>query len=73
MVFYEARADLLVCEKFDPGVGEYAEERGGVAFEQPSGAVGEIYVLYGNRKPTPFACVLGEVRVGSLEEDLDTV
>lgn len=73
MVFYDAAADLLVGEEFDPCVGEDAEEGGGVAFEETADARVDVDVPYGYGQPTPLAGVFREIGVGGLEEDFDAV
>lgn len=66
-------AELLVGEKFDGGVGEYAEERGRVAAEEPAHARLGVDVAHCGHDPEPGARVFGELWVGGLEENFHPV
>lgn len=69
----EDRADLLVGEEFDGCVGEYTEEGCRVASEETADAVLTVDVSHGCYHTEPGTGVFGELRIGGLEEDLDTV
>ncbi len=66
-------AELLVGEEFDGGVGEDAQEGGGVAPKEPAQAGLPVDVPHGGHDAEPGAGVFGELRVGGLEEDFDAV
>lgn len=69
----EDGAELLVGEEFDGGVGEDAQQGGGVAPEEPAEAGLPVDVPHGGHDAEPGAGVFGELRVGGLEEDFDAV
>ena len=72
-VLYDAGADLLVGEEFDAGVGEDAEEGGGVAFEEAADTGGGVDVVHGCGEAGPGAGVFCELGVFGLEEDFHAV
>lgn len=69
----EDGADLLVCEEFNGGVGEDAEEGGGMAAEETTDAGLPVDVTHGGHNAEPGAGVFGELGVRGLEEDFDAV
>lgn len=66
-------ADLFVGEELDGGVGEDAEERGGMASEEPAEAGFFVDVPHGGYDAEPGAGVFCKLRVRGLEEDFDPV
>jgi hypothetical protein len=66
-------SDLLICEELNSGVGEDTKEGCGVAAEEASETILVINVTHGGYDAEPAASVLGELRIGSLEEDLYAV
>ena len=64
---------MLVGKEFDGGVGEDAEEGCGVAPEEAAHAGFTIDVAHRRYDAEPRTGVLGELGVGGLEEDFDSV
>ena len=70
---HEEGLRLVVCHEVDRGVGEDAEEGGGVALEEAADAMLAVDERHGAERAAPCTRVLLEVGVGGLEEDLDAV
>lgn len=66
-------AELLVGEKLDSGVGEYAEKRGRMTPKKAAHARLAVDVAHCRHNPEPGPGVFGELWVGGLEEDFDPV
>ena len=69
----EDGTDLLVCEKLDGGIGEDAEEGGGMATEETAEARLAVDVTHSCHHAEPGAGIFCKLRVGCLEEDFDAV
>ena len=66
-------ADLLVGEELDGGVGEDAQNGGGVAAVEAQGALVAVNVAHHCVDAVPAAGVSAEFGGGGLEEDFDAV
>ena len=64
---------LFVGKEFDCGIGKDAQEGCRVASEQTTDTILTIDVAHGSHDAEPGTSIFSELRVGSLEQDLDTI
>ena len=69
----EKRPQLLIGNKFNCSIRKDTEEGCRVTSEKTSETILTIDVAHGGHCAEPRTGILGELRVGSLEKDLDTV
>ncbi len=64
---------MLVRKEFDGGIGEDAQQGGRMPTKKPPYAVLPVDIAHGRHHAKPGAGILGELRVGCLEKNLDAV
>lgn len=66
-------SDLLIGKKLDGGIGEDSEQSGRMTLEEAAETLMAVDIPHGRRNAKPTACILCELWIGGLEEDLDAV
>jgi hypothetical protein len=66
-------SNLFIGKEFDAGIGKDAQEGCGMAAKETAKPICFVDVPHGSCNPEPMTRIFGELRVGGLEKDLDTV
>lgn len=69
----DCRADLLVGEELDAGIGKDTQQRGGMTSVQAQHALLTVYVPHRRRDAEPRAGIFCELGTAGLEEDFHSV